>query len=248
MASIERSLIRRADRVVSVSNPLARHLERLYGIDGVVAVPNAAPRSSRRSLAAVVNQPVRFLLQGQVARGRGIELLLESWAELNEPQAVLYIRCPPNDFSAELVERFGRVIQDGRIVVAPPVEEDQLITAAGEADVGVIPYVGPNLNHVYACPNKLSQYMQAGLAILASDEMRYVSELLVRYDCGRSYSPRRPSSLREQVHALVADPPGLATLQRNAFEAADRDYNWETVSRPYRDALEALVRDGATAA
>jgi glycosyltransferase involved in cell wall biosynthesis len=243
--SIERRLIRRADRVVSVSPPLARHLERLYGIDDVLAVPNAEPRARRPAEPAAPRRPVRFLLQGQVARGRGIERLLASWAELDEPEAVLYLRCPPNDFSAELVERFGRPIDAGRIVVAPPVGEHELVAAAAEADVGVIPYVGPNLNHVYACPNKLSQYMQAGLAILASDEMLYVSELVERFECGRAYSPREPRSLHEQVRTLVREPERLVALKRNAVTAAEREYNWETVSRPYHDALEGLVRNGA---
>ena len=242
MTEIERRAIRHADVVITVSPPLGEHLERLYGLDHVVVVPNAEPfdpaiaPSPERPAA----DPVRFLLQGQVAPGRGIETLLTTWSALNRPDAILELRAPENAYLTELRERFAAPFRSGLFVIRPPVREDELVGAATSADVGIIPYVGPNVNHVFACPNKLSQYMHAGLAILAND-LVFVGETIRRYDCGVVYRAEEPETLGRAIRELVEDRGRLAVRKRNAYDAAEREFNWEVQSRPYREVLEHAV-------
>lgn len=242
MTEIERRAIRHADVVITVSPPLGEHLERLYGLDHVVVVPNAEPfdPSIEPSPERPTTDPVRFLLQGQVAPGRGIESLLRMWSELNRPDAVLELRAPENAYLAELRERFAASLRAGLFVIRPPVREDQLVEAAASADVGIIPYVGPNVNHVFACPNKLSQYMHAGLAILAND-LVFVSETIRRYDCGVVYRAEVPETLSSAICELVEDRPRLAAQKRNAYAAVQREFNWDVQSRPYREVLKHAV-------
>jgi glycosyltransferase involved in cell wall biosynthesis len=238
---LERRLVQATDGVITVSPPLARHLERLYGLDGVLSVPNATPLEHtlpvRREIAT--NGKVVFLLQGQVAQGRGIDRLLRAWDTLDEPRAVLWIRAHKNSYLSLLKERFGAAIERGSVAIKEPVPESRLVEAAAEADVGVIPYIGPNLNHVYACPNKLSQYMQAGLPVLAASDMKYVAELLAKNKCGTAYDPDDPASLHARVKELVADAGLRASLSQAARRTTETSFNWAVVSRPY----EALVRE-----
>lgn len=244
---LERRLTRSADRVVTVSPPLARHLERLYQRETVISVPNATPQPSvaHSSRPARDGDEIVFLLQGQVAAGRGIELLLRAWETLDEPRAVLWIRAQENAFLSLLRTQFAGAIARGVIVIKDPVPEEQLVEAAATADVGVIPYIGPNLNHVYACPNKLSQYMQAGLPVLATTDMRYVSSLLEEYECGFSYDAYDPSSLKSRVRQLIADPALRQRLSDAARNASKTSFNWESVSGPYENAVRELISDGA---
>ena len=66
-----------------------------------------------------------------------------------------------------LAESLG--LKDVGVFFPPPVRETSLIAAAAAADVGVIPYMPTIINFRYCCPNKLSQYMQAGLPIMAGN-------------------------------------------------------------------------------
>lgn len=240
---VERYFIRRVERVVTVSPPLARQLEADYRIRDVVSVPNAEPAASalgelrRREHDASF---VRFLLQGQAAPGRGFERLFELWRGLENPRAQLQVRCPDGPYPEELRRRFADLFASDTAVWLDPVSESEMVSAAAEASVGVIPYLGPNLNHLYACPNKLSQYMAAGLAILSTD-LRYVASIISLYDCGAVYNPEDPASFRTAIGLLVDDPARLDAMRRHALEAAKTDYNWETVSVAYRDALQALL-------
>jgi glycosyltransferase involved in cell wall biosynthesis len=240
LTRVERRLIRKADQVVTVSPPLAAHLERVYGIRGVLSVPNAAPGLYRRAPARTPGGPVHFLLQGQLAAGRGVELLLDAWAKMDS-RAVLQMRYVPNDYATGIERRFAPLFESGRVERLAPVGEDELVEAAAGADVGVVPYVGPNLNHLYASPNKVSQYMQAGLALLVSSDMQYVASLLERYGCGVTYDPHDPETLREAVELMARDPQELGRMQRAAATATDTEFNWEAVSGPYGDAIRRLL-------
>lgn len=240
LTRVERRLVRRADQVVTVSPPLAAHLERVYGIENVLSVPNAVPAGAAPVRERKTDGRVRFLLQGQLAAGRGLELLLDAWPEVDD-RAVLQLRYVPNEYAGTIEGRYAPLFESGRVEKLAPVTEDELVEAAAEADVGVVPYVGPNLNHVYACPNKVSQYMQAGLALLVSGDLLYVGELLDELGCGVVYDPRRPETLRAAVESLVGDPAELVRLKSASLRASDRAFNWEVVSSPYADAVARLL-------
>jgi glycosyltransferase involved in cell wall biosynthesis len=181
--------------------------------------------------------PLRFLVQGNVSMGRGFDELLYCWSQLEDDRAVLVLRCPENPYFEELLEKYDPLIRTGMVLIAEPVKESQLVEAASFADVGIIPYGGPSLNHVYACPNKLSQYMQAGLAILHHADQEYVSQVIQLHRCGLSYNPANPETLKKAVRQLIDNPLELATLKRNAYRAARSEFNWQVQSKPYLDSI-----------
>lgn len=238
MAFVEGRLIRNADAVITVSPQLARHLERQYGLTRVISVPNAEPRGgslTRRGKPA--GTPVRFLFQGRVTRGRGIETMLDEWAGVADARGVLYVRCPESEYFSELCARYRPLIERGRLVVLEPVGEKELIAAASFADVGIIPYAGTNPNLVYCCPNKLSQYMQAGLAIL-SNNLEYVAQVLRQHRCGLVYDAREPQSFARAVRRFLDHSDELEKMKALALHAAQTEFNWEVQSAPYRDLVQ----------
>lgn len=235
---VERKLIRQADAVVTVSPQLARYLENIYGISKVYSAPNAEPRGRRirPSSEGPSSLPIKFLFQGQVARRRGIEQLLNAWNDVKLDKGVLYLRCPENEYFVYLRGTFHEMLDEKRVVILQPVTEAELVSAATFADVGIIPYAGPNLNHVFCCPNKLSQYMQAGLAIL-SNRLKFISELLDRYQCGLTYDAAHTESFVEAVRYLIHNPEVLQTMKRQAHRAARTEFNWECQSVEYKNAI-----------
>lgn len=247
IAFIEQRLIQQADVVVTVTPQLVKYLEQLYGLKEVLNVPNAepifdgvlAPANNR-----LISFPLKFLLQGRVVPGRSIEQLFEVWEQLDDTRAILIIRSTENDYYAGLRVKFDHLIQQKRIVIAPPVSEAELISAASLADVGIIPYGGGVLNHIFACPNKLGQYMQAGLALLVNDEMEFVSDIAKKYRCGLTYNEQEPNSLIEVVRYLIEHPQQLQEMKNNAFQGARTEFNWQILSEPYKTAIQRLYHNG----
>ncbi len=245
-ALVERRWIRQADLVITVTPGLARALERLYRLPQVLVVPNAEPMAGSLSPSSQPPPvyPIKFLLQGQVTPGRGIEKFLDAWSGLDDGRCILVLRAPENDYLAGLRRKFTREIELGRIHFPPSVPESELIAAARAADVGIIPYGGPSINHIHACPNKLSQYMQAGLAILYNADLEFVARLVDKNQCGCSYRMDDPEDFCRTVRFFLDEPEELARMKANAQRLVRMEFNWEIQSKPYEQAIREFLARG----
>jgi glycosyltransferase involved in cell wall biosynthesis len=187
------------------------------------------------------------LIQGGAAPGRGFEVVLEGWRRLANPAALLYIRCPENPYLNDLKLAYSDLVKRRLVFFIPAVQVADLMQAATFADVGIIPYPAKlgsythNINHAYCCPNKLSQYMQAGLCILSANTA-FVADCLDKYKCGLSYDPDNFDAFARAVNTLISDPHLLASLQHQSRQWACAEFNWEFQSIEYRSLIAKLLR------
>jgi len=245
---LERYLVRFVDAAFTVSDPLAAELTRIYG-KTFVALPNCAPntpfehRTDARERRA--DDPVRFLYQGNFSPERGLEELLSAWVTITDPRALLILRGPDSPWKQACIQLAMRLgLQSPKVQFLEPVHESELIRAAVDFDVGVIPYKPDTLAYRFACPNKLSQYMQAGLAILAND-LPYVSGLLDRFRCGLVYASHEPVTITRAVQQLTANRRSLEEMKRMARTAAATEFNWQRQSEPLYAAYLQAWHNGA---
>ncbi len=234
----EGQLIKQVNTVITVNPQIAGLLQKNYNIKMPLSVPNAEPFTENNSLQLdKLHSPIRFLLQGRVTPHRGVEELLTLWSTLEDKRAVLIIRAPESAYHTYLQTQYQQQVPDGSLIFADAVTEDELVSAASTADIGIIPYTAPNFNHVYACPNKLSQYMQAGLAILYCQDTEFVGQKVEEYNCGLSYDPHDTEQFKQSIQRLINHPDKLLQMKKNAYQASKADFNWEIQSQAYRDAI-----------
>lgn len=238
----ERKLAGHADLRLTVSPQLATELAEVLGTQAFEAIPNAEPRPSASvtpfgsQMAALANGRVKFLYQGNFVEGRGLNDLLREWAAVDGERAALFLRGPENAVTATLKRQAEQLkLLDRSVYFLPPVFEADLIAGAAEADIGIIPYKGDLPSYRFACPNKLSQYMHAGLAILTND-IPFVAGLVRAHDIGWVYDVSRPGSLAEAVAAAL-DAPARESRRAHAQETAATSYCWEV----YEDRLLDLI-------
>jgi glycosyltransferase involved in cell wall biosynthesis len=201
---------------------------------GPLPVGAGSPKSSSGG-------PVRFLYQGLFAPQRGLEELIGAWESVDPRQAALILRGPDNPYKEQCMALAGKLGLAGKSVFFPAaVPEDELLAAATEADVGVIPYKPDNINYRFCCPNKLSQYMLAGLAVMGND-LDFVRDLVQRYQCGVCYDSRRQASVAEAVRRFTEDRGFLDKCRRNAQAGALREFHWERQSVGLYQAYDRLM-------
>ena len=169
---LEQALAPRAQLRVSVSSNLADCMSKSYDCEFLV-VPNCTPLGSELDESVLEDaissfakrEEIRFLFQGQFASGRGLEGLVKSWAGVDS-RARLLLRGPDNPHKQNIVKLAqSQGLLDKTVFFPEAVAEADLVQAAREADVGLIPYGPSNINYRFSCPNKLSQYMAAGLPL-----------------------------------------------------------------------------------
>jgi glycosyltransferase involved in cell wall biosynthesis len=242
---IERFLIHSADAVITVNPMLAKAMKDNYHLGTVHSLPNAEPWSGTRpkvfdpKIRALAGDRVKFLFQGRFAPQRGIEELVEGWAKVNRSKAVLFLRGPDNIWRQRILDLVERLnLLNNAVYFLEPVQEDRLVEAAVEADVGVIPYKSVAINDRLSCPNKLSQYLHAGLMVITND-LPYVKLVVEEAQAGLSYRSDDLSTLVSAVSQITDDPCLLRRSKDNARQFACRKFNWqagmETLHGLYRN-------------
>lgn len=87
------------------------------------------------------------------------------------------------------------------------------------ADLGLTLDKDTNLNYRFSLPNKLFDYLHAGLPVLATD-LPEVARIVREYDAGIVIPAPEPSRIAAEVAALFADEGRLSRLKANATFAA----------------------------
>jgi glycosyltransferase involved in cell wall biosynthesis len=219
---LERVFVNSADAKVTVCNSLGNWAQKQYNADNVEVVMNVsgytAPCVTGKTAAMKT-----VLYHGGFCLDRGIEQLILSFRYIEGARLVLRGWGPIEDNLKRLISAEGL---EKKISIVPPVKMEELVQHAAEADIGVIPYIATNLNNRFTTPNKLFEYMMAGLAIAGSD-LPELNAIILGNNLGRVFNPEDPEDIAKALNEMLKDNNMLADMKNNSLFAAREKYNWE---------------------
>lgn len=229
---MEKELLQCVDHAFTVSPQLALFMKKLYQKD-FFTLPNCEPFTE--SNAVLLNKTnsddtIIFLFQGNYAPGRGLEILLQNWED-TPPRAILHLRGPENPgYSNKLRQIANRTgLLNKRIFFLEPVTEKNLISAAKYADVGMIPYEPISKNNLYCCPNKLSQFCAAGLAIIANDTI-FLKEIIENQRLGFCFNFNDRELFVKKISYLCEHNNERMIYGESAYKFFYTTFNWQQKS------------------
>lgn len=213
--ALEGALARRADAVVTVSDGVAAELVRRLRLRRTPFVVVNAPRRADLTPRHADGGPLRAVYQGRLGPGRDLgDLLAAALADGVE----LSLRIPLADVEALRATVAERGLS-GRVRVLEPVEPADVLDALLEFEVGILFDRPQTRNGELSMPNKLFEYLMAGLAVVAP-RLETIGPLLEQERVGLTYPPGDPGALPATLERLVADRPLLDELRRRARELA----------------------------
>lgn len=202
-AEIEAKYIGTCDVVITVNQSIATELEHRYGVSDVRVIYNAertrnTPAVSRRFHEAfgLSAEKKILLLQGGLSAGRNLDVLVDAMRYVKDPYVVLVVLG-----DGLLLRSLQKMVQQeglaGRVYFHAAVPQNELLALTAAADAGVIPYQATCLNNHYCTPNKLFEFIAAGLPILATDlpEIRRLVEGQQIGQVGDTGSPQKLAAL-----------------------------------------------------
>ncbi len=233
---IERIFIKYADLVIVVSDGIKDWYRDKYGLNNIVAVLNCpefnTPQRTRR-LHKELNIPERkkiVIYQGGLAKGRGVELLLKAFAEFNDDKYVLVFM----GFGElePLVREYAA--SHGNIYMKEAVEPASVLLNTAAADVGISYVENDCLNHDLCLPNKLFEYIMAGIPAIVINvtEMRRVVD---EYKIGILINELTQQEMKRALDELERIDPEV--MEKNLKRAASV-YSWQNQERVMIDAYK----------
>lgn len=243
-AEIEAMHIGACDVVITVNQSIATELEQRYGVCNVKVIYNAErthdnPIVSRRFHEAFGLHADRkiILLQGGLSAGRNLEVLVEAMRYVQSPSVVLVVLGD----GVLLHSLQKKVQQEGlkeRVCFHAAVPQNELLALTAAADAGVIPYQATCLNNHYCTPNKLFEFIAAGLPILATD-LPEIRRLVDEQRIGLVGDTSSPQKMAALIDDFFSDKQRFATWKTRLL-AVRQLICWEQEEKKLVEIYEAL--------
>lgn len=250
-AALEREWIGSADSIIAVNASIADEMKQRYGVAEVTVVhnsehpiPRPAERPRRFHDAFGLPREARVaLFQGGFSATRNLDVLVRAFGLIRDPSIHL-VMLGWGEAERQLVELARQLGLESRVHFHPKVLQDELLQYTQSADLGVIPYQPVCLNSHYCTPNKLFEFIAAGLPMIASD-LPELRRFVVGLDVGLVGDTSTPESFARLVESYFADPSLAARFERN-MPAAQTRACWAVDSVAFVGAVErALARTPA---
>lgn len=167
---------------------------------------------------------------------RNLEAIIDSTADW-EPGRKLFLHLTGEPgYIATLRARAARPATAGRVEFRDPVPTVDLPETLAQYDVGLIPFTATSRQKRFAEPNKLYQYVSAGLAV-ASTPLEQIARHIDEHGFGAYAPAETPAEIAALVNGLSAD--AIATMKRNSAKAA-KTFTWRRESDKLRSVIAEL--------
>jgi len=237
LSFIEKIFIRKADAVITVNDSIAEILSERYNISLPITMMNC-PVYQNSPSSFKTNNPKKIIYLGRYTEDRGIEELILSMKYVEN--AKLYLRGfgPHEDFLRALA--LNNNLSD-KVIFLEPVNMTKMVDSLEGFDIGIVPYKPVSLNNKLASPNKIFEYMMAGLPIAVSDSPE-LKKIVLENNVGVLFDPSDPKDIANKINNLMGNDKLLKEMRKKALKCAKSKYNWEVQSRKLISVYDSLLK------
>ena len=222
---IERAIFPQLRSVITVNASIAKAYKERYGVQVQVVrnIPMRAPMGEKvdRAALGLPKDPFILVMQGAgINVQRGAEEAVLAMRELDGCFLLIIGSGDAWPVLERLVDEHGL---SERVRLLGRMPYGQMMAYTRNAELGLTLDKDTNLNYRFSLPNKLFDYLHAGIPVLATD-LPEVAAIVRQYDAGMVLAHAEPAAIAAAVRALKADPERRTALARNAtFAAASLD-------------------------
>ncbi|WP_052754476.1 glycosyltransferase [Calothrix sp. 336/3] len=116
---------------------------------------------------------------------------------------------------------------------------EKLVQYLGKAQVGLVVF-HPQTDHLAALPNKLFEYMAAGLPIIASNFPLW-QEIIQKIGCGLLVNPLEPQEIAQAMAYFLENPDMALAMGEKGQVAVKTKYNWEIESQKLLQFYQQII-------
>lgn len=227
--------------IVNVIEQMGTHV-----FDGVIAAtPSIAKKFPRSKTVLVQNYPYLSELKstaglpyqerqpnlvyvGAISVARGINEVVEALARLPETlpaKLTLAGRFSPESLETDLQRMPGWA----RACFLGWLSRPETLNLLAEARAGIVTLL-PEPNYIEAQPNKLFEYMAAGLPVIASNFQAWRS-IIDGIGCGIQVDPESPDEIARAIQWIMEHPAESEAMGMRGRAAIEQQFNWEATSK-----------------
>lgn len=222
----ERFFLQNAVHVTTTSHAMAAALHTAFGGKLPAVITNSFPLQPDLPARAANHTPVLFWFSQTIGQGRGLENFLQAWGQTVTPSRL----CLLGEISADYQRVLSSLLPSDKqqhVKFLPPTSPLRLPAVIAKHDIGLALESKAPPSRNLTITNKILQYLNAGLAIVASNTAGHREVLQENPQAGVFIDPEKTTQCVSILENLLACPQSLAAMQSAARGLAERKYCWE---------------------
>lgn len=224
---IEEYVLPKMNEMIAVNQSIANLFHEKYGIKvhiiRNIPMKKMLPAPASRKEVGLNPEKHVLVLQGSgINIHRGAEELLDAMAYLDDCQLVII---GGGDVLPILKEKVATNHWEDRVKFFPRMPYQKMMAITQIAELGFTLDKDTNLNYRFSLPNKLFDYIQAGVPVIAS-RLTEIERVITDYNIGDFIENHDPKTIASTVKKALNDKKNMSLWKNNIIFAA-KDLCWE---------------------
>lgn len=116
------------------------------------------------------------------------------------------------------------LLDDHNLELLGNLSREEVANLMSKSIAGIVTFL-PEPNHINARPNKMFEYMSAGLPVISSNFSEW-KNIIDSNKCGVTVNPKAPEQISNAIDYLVANPEIAKKMGENGRDAVVTKFNW----------------------
>jgi len=229
---IESFIFPRLKSVITVNQSIAGLYEKEYGVK--LSVVRNIPQKQAGAIQAVERESIGvkdsdflLILQGAgINVDRGAEEAVQMMRYLDDVKLIIA-------GSGDVIDQLRQLSQNegirGKVIFLPKMKYSELMRVTASCNLGLTLDKDSNINYRFSLPNKLFDYMHAGIPVLASN-LPEVSRVIHEFGFGIITNTHEPEAMARMIKELKDNKELIAQMRQACVRATDQ-LNWQNEAK-----------------
>ena len=182
-----------------------------------------------REIFDISNESLIFIYVGDFCEGRGIDFILKVFADKNINSHIVFLG---DGLLKNKILHFSQNFRN--IHLHPLVSHDEVVGLIKSSDIGICFIENASLSDYYCLPNKLFEYVFAGLEILGSD-MPEIASFINTNKVGKTCKLNH-EDLKRKIKNYEKNKPKKITINLDEF-------SWKSQSKKLKILYKEILRE-----
>ncbi|MFA6087630.1 glycosyltransferase [Mucilaginibacter sp.] len=241
---IEDKYLNRATIVTAASPLIAHEYKKRYPAINVKPILNVFERVKTEQSNPNPGGLKLFWFSQFIGEQRGVEEVIEA-ISLCDPSAGIILSLLGNytnetyKYFNDLAKKHG--LSPNQVTFYKPIPPGDIFNFAMQFDIGLATEQAIPYNRDICLTNKIFTYIQAGLAVIASDTLAQVQLLNQHKNIGTLYKKGNAKELANALKLYINNPDALQKAKQNSYMLGQTTLNWETESEKLMDVVKEVL-------
>jgi glycosyltransferase involved in cell wall biosynthesis len=204
---LEQKLLPHIKHMITVNDSIANWYREKYGLLPVVVrnipdKPSNVIQKTRGDVGWPLDKKIIVLQGAGINIDRGSEELVQA---MQFVQGAVLMIIGSGDVLPKLKQMVKELNLSDRVHFSGKVSPDELKALTRLADVGVTLDKDTNINYRFSLPNKIFDYIHAGIPVLSS-KLPELEWIITNYNVGVIVESHAPEMLAKDIHRILASP------------------------------------------